>query len=75
MALVLRAAALVALAAVCAAASPLPADPPGKLWAVVVSSSRYWFNYRHSSNALAVYGVREWTAAMRRVRTQTATPS
>lgn len=24
-------------------------------WAVIVSTSRYWFNYRHTSNALAVY--------------------
>ena len=26
-------------------------------WAVIVSTSRYWFNYRHASNALTVY----WT--------------
>lgn len=24
-------------------------------WAVIVSSSRYWLNYRHSANALGVY--------------------
>eukprot|EP00961_Rhodomonas_salina_P292353 3932872-Rhodomonas_salina.5 len=24
-------------------------------WAVVVDTSRYWFNYRHVSNTLAVY--------------------
>merc|ERR1719499_106334 len=24
-------------------------------WAVIVAASRYWFNYRHISNALAVY--------------------
>ena len=26
-------------------------------WAVIVSSSRYWFNYRHSINALRIYQV------------------
>ena len=26
-------------------------------WAVIVSSSRYWFNYRHTSNALSIYGA------------------
>lgn len=54
----LRAAATVALAAVCAALSP-PSSGAPNVWAVVVSSSRYWFNYRHSANAMAVYGVRE----------------
>jgi len=24
-------------------------------WAVVVSTSRFWFNYRHSANALGIY--------------------
>lgn len=27
----------------------------GDNWAVIVSSSRYWLNYRHSSNAFGVY--------------------
>ncbi len=27
----------------------------GDTWAVILSSSRYWLNYRHSANALAVY--------------------
>ena len=27
----------------------------GDNWAVIVSSSRFWFNYRHTSNALLVY--------------------
>jgi len=31
------------------------AGPPGDTWAVIVQSSRYWFNYRHASNALIVY--------------------
>ena len=26
-------------------------------WAVIVSSSRYWFNYRHTVNALSIYQV------------------
>lgn len=30
-------------------------------WAVIVSSSRYWHNYRHEANALSVYSaVRRW---------------
>lgn len=28
---------------------------PTNTYAVIVSGSRYWFNYRHSANALAVY--------------------
>ena len=28
---------------------------PPNLWAVILTSSRYWFNYRHSANAHAVY--------------------
>lgn len=24
-------------------------------WAVIVSTSRFWYNYRHVANALAVY--------------------
>ena len=26
-------------------------------WAILVDTSRYWFNYRHSVNALAMYEV------------------
>lgn len=26
-------------------------------WAVVVSTSRYWFNYRHLANALSIYNI------------------
>ena len=29
--------------------------PPADNYAVVVSSSRYWLNYRHAANALGVY--------------------
>jgi glycosylphosphatidylinositol transamidase (GPIT) subunit GPI8 len=26
-------------------------------WAVLVSTSRFWFNYRHSANVLSIYRV------------------
>ena len=26
-------------------------------WAVIVSTSRYWFNYRHDANSLSIYAV------------------
>ena len=26
-------------------------------WAVIVSTSRYWFNYRHAANSLSVYAI------------------
>lgn len=29
----------------------------GNNWAVIVSTSRYWFNYRHTSNALTIYNI------------------
>jgi len=35
--------------------APLGVAGATPLYAAVVSSSRYWFNYRHSSNALAAY--------------------
>ena len=35
-------------------AAPPPRDP-GNVHAVIVSTSRYWFNYRHSSNAMLIY--------------------
>eukprot|EP00048_Salpingoeca_helianthica_P013066 m.194872 g.194872 ORF g.194872 m.194872 type:complete len:372 (-) comp15454_c8_seq4:485-1600(-) len=38
-----------ALLAICSVA----AEP----WAVIVSSSRFWFNYRHSANALLFYNM------------------
>ncbi len=37
-----------------AAAAAAPPAPP-ELFAVLVSASRFWFNYRHSANALALY--------------------
>ncbi|QDZ19667.1 GPI-anchor transamidase [Chloropicon primus] len=30
-------------------------SPNGSTWAVIVSTSRYWLNYRHTANALAMY--------------------
>jgi phosphatidylinositol glycan class K len=44
---------LALLAAV--AASAAPSSGHTNNWAVIVSTSRFWFNYRHSSNALSVY--------------------
>lgn len=38
------------------AASP-PPSPHNNNWAVLVSTSRFWFNYRHTSNALAMYSA------------------
>ena len=32
---------------------PLPFQP----WAVIVSTSRFWFNYRHAANALTFYHI------------------
>ena len=34
---------------------PAPRSANGNTWAVIVSTSRYWLNYRHAANALAVY--------------------
>lgn len=31
--------------------------PPSQTWALIVSGSRYWFNYRHSANALSMYAI------------------
>ncbi|KAG0658036.1 glycosylphosphatidylinositol anchor biosynthesis [Rhodotorula mucilaginosa] len=48
---------LVSLAA--ASSSPTPAAAPStgftNNWAVLVCTSRYWFNYRHMANTLAMY--------------------
>ncbi|KAI5118562.1 hypothetical protein M0805_005853 [Coniferiporia weirii] len=35
--------------------SALPTSNHTNNWAVLVSASRYWFNYRHMSNALGMY--------------------
>lgn len=64
--LLLAHAALALAAAACAAASTGSSNSSssqdgGDTWAVILSSSRYWLNYRHSANALAVYqAVRRW---------------
>ena len=39
-----------------AAAAPSTTVPPN-IHAVIVSSSRYWFNYRHAMNALGIYQI------------------
>jgi glycosylphosphatidylinositol transamidase (GPIT) subunit GPI8 len=28
-----------------------------RTWVVIISTSRYWFNYRHTSNALTIYNI------------------
>ncbi len=28
---------------------------PTSNWAVIISTSRFWFNYRHTANALSIY--------------------
>jgi GPI-anchor transamidase subunit K len=66
--LLLAVLALVALVAVAAAAGSSTAtgasttgssssSNPNNIHAVIVSSSRYWFNYRHFVNALSIYHV------------------
>ena len=35
---------------------------------IIVSTSKYWFNYRHSTNALAVYAAGAFTNAQMHVR-------
>ncbi|KAF8057151.1 PIG-K [Scenedesmus sp. PABB004] len=54
-------AALLALAAAAAAAAPAAAPhapepaPHTSNWAVLVATSKYWYNYRHIANALSFY--------------------
>lgn len=50
--LLAHAALALAAATACAGGS---AGNEDDTWAVILSSSRYWLNYRHSANALAVY--------------------
>lgn len=47
---------LVTVSAQNSSSSP-PPPPPPNIHAVIVSSSRYWFNYRHAMNALGVYQI------------------
>ena len=44
-------------AAVSGSADELPPDFHGHTnnWAVLVDTSRFWFNYRHVANVLSVY--------------------
>lgn len=51
----LRAFFLIACAAVVACAAQQQDVDVGDTFAVIVSSSRYWFNYRHNADALAIY--------------------
>ena len=44
-----------AMACTAAGSSKSNTASNGDTWAVILSSSRYWLNYRHSANALAVY--------------------
>ena len=46
---------LLLLAASAAAAQPAELPPHTATWAVLACTSRYWFNYRHVANTLAVY--------------------
>ena len=43
---------LLAVLALVLAAAPCAR---GETWAVIVSTSRFWFNYRHTANALLVH--------------------
>lgn len=56
--LVFRAAAFLASFSLCFAANELKvSDETPNIHAVIVSSSRYWFNYRHAMNALGIYEI------------------
>ena len=48
---------IVALAVASGSAVELPPDFHGHTnnWAVLVDTSRFWFNYRHVANVLSVY--------------------
>lgn len=37
------------------ASESIKLKPPSNNWAVLVSTSKYWFNYRHSANVLSIY--------------------
>lgn len=51
----LLAAVALAGAALLLATPAARAEPEADNWAVIVSSSRYWLNYRHTANALGIY--------------------
>ena len=48
---------VLALASTCCALVETAASDrhSANTWAVIVDSSRFWFNYRHTANALAIY--------------------
>lgn len=46
---------LVCVAALLLATPAACTEAEADNWAVIVSSSRYWLNYRHTANALGVY--------------------
>jgi phosphatidylinositol glycan class K len=39
------------------ATKPSLGSDAGNIHAIIVSSSRYWFNYRHAINALGIYEI------------------
>merc|ERR1719447_1519471 len=40
---------------------PISSSKHTNNWAVIVATSRYWFNYRHPANALAMYHtIKKW---------------
>lgn len=46
---------LITIAFHCAEATLKSANGPTNNWAVLVSSSKYWYNYRHAANVLSIY--------------------
>lgn len=60
------------LALLCVVRNGAAMSGPSDTWAVIISSSRFWLNYRHSSNALGVYqAVRRsvgWRAGVQGIR-------
>ena len=40
-----------------AAAAAAAASTSTNTWVVLASTSRYWFNYRHTANALSIYRI------------------
>ena len=45
------------LIAACSTIAAAPSAESPKVYAVLVASSRYWFNYRHAMNALGIYEI------------------
>ena len=53
----LPAAAVCITALFCLASGSADASGHTSNWAVILSTSRYWFNYRHASDALSFYHI------------------